>query len=277
MVDVSNILRKRSPVSVRRKSRLTSKVLLDFVFENHLVFFENQDRFQLINRYQLISRKLAMIYSRVSKIFDKKSTYSVEKNNYFVEGWRNFCFFFIESSNSFLFSSGSVKSNRIAINTIPGSPQDLSDQAKCEPMFTLSANPSAELIEKENIANSDEDDDDDDEQTPVPADDEEPTECTKNHFHSLCFYFRFLADVQEEKLVIITTEINAKQKCLEMLENARKRSDAIRQRYEERIKVLSERIQSAEDEKQAAVTKLSSFEIKSFPHLNNLLFRFGIT
>jgi hypothetical protein len=44
-----------------------------------------------------------------------------------------------------------------------------------------------------------------------------------------------------------------------MLENARKRSDLIRQRYEERIKNLSERIQNAEDEKQAAVTKLSKF------------------
>jgi hypothetical protein len=42
-----------------------------------------------------------------------------------------------------------------------------------------------------------------------------------------------------------------------MLENARKRSDAIRQRYEERIKLLSDRIQNAEDEKQVAVTKLS--------------------
>ena len=57
----------------------------------------------------------------------------------------------------------------------------------------------------------------------------------------------------------LTTEINAKQKCLEMLENARKRSDLIRQRYEERIKLLSERIQHADDEKQAAVTKLSEF------------------
>ncbi len=73
------------------------------------------------------------------------------------------------------------------------------------------------------------------------------------------FFSFFLADVQEEKLVIITTEINAKQKCLEMLENARKRSDLIRQRYEERIKTLSERIQNAEDEKQAAVTKLSKY------------------
>ena len=73
---------------------------------------------------------------------------------------------------------------------------------------------------------------------------------------AFCF-FSFLADAQEEKLVVITTEINAKQKCLEMLENARKRSDLIRQRYEERIKALSERIQNAEDEKQSAVSKLS--------------------
>ncbi len=78
-------------------------------------------------------------------------------------------------------------------------------------------------------------------------------------FHYFSIHFVFLADVQEEKLVVLTTEINAKQKCLEMLENARKRSDLIRQRYEERIKTLSERIQNAEDEKQAAVTKLSKF------------------
>ena len=70
----------------------------------------------------------------------------------------------------------------------------------------------------------------------------------------------YLADNQEEKLVIITTEINAKQKCLEMLESARKRSELIRQRYEERIKALSERIHSAEDEKQNAVNKLSEYE-----------------
>lgn len=79
-------------------------------------------------------------------------------------------------------------------------------------------------------------------------------ESSRHHFSSLFC----LADVQEEKLVIITTEINAKQKCLEMLENARKRSEQVRQRYEERIKILSERIQNAEEEKQNAVTKLSS-------------------
>jgi len=49
-----------------------------------------------------------------------------------------------------------------------------------------------------------------------------------------------------------------------MLENARKRSDLIRQRYEERIKLLSERIQNAEDEKQAAVTKLSKLIFNPF-------------
>jgi hypothetical protein len=49
-----------------------------------------------------------------------------------------------------------------------------------------------------------------------------------------------------------------------MLENARKRSDTTRQRYEERIKLLSERIQNAEDEKQAAVTKLSKLIFNSF-------------
>ncbi|CAF0774612.1 unnamed protein product, partial [Rotaria sordida] len=65
-------------------------------------------------------------------------------------------------------------------------------------------------------------------------------------------------DAQEEKLVIITTEINAKQKCLEMLANARKRSDLTHRQYEERIKLLSERIQNAENEKQAAVTKLNT-------------------
>lgn len=77
-----------------------------------------------------------------------------------------------------------------------------------------------------------------------------------------------LANVQEEKLVILTTEINAKQKCLEMLENARKRSDLIRQRYEERIRVLSERIHNAEDEKQAAVTKLSLFKAIESPQVS---------
>ncbi len=52
-----------------------------------------------------------------------------------------------------------------------------------------------------------------------------------------------------------------------MLENARKRSDLIRQRYEERIKALSERIQNAEDEKQSAVTKLSKKNSFSFSNI----------
>lgn len=121
------------------------------------------------------------------------------------------------------------------------------EQRKTEPIYSLSTNPSSDLIdnrsnmptieEHENVVTSE----DDDEQIPTPIDDDAHT------------------DVQEEKLVIITTEINAKQKCLEMLENARKRSDLIRQRYEERIKLLSDRIQNADEEKQAAVTKLSQF------------------
>ncbi len=144
--------------------------------------------------------------------------------------------------------SGSAKSNRVGFSTIPGSPQEpheICEQRKTDSIYPLSTNPSSDLMdnrsnmptieENENIINSE----DEDEQAQIPVDDDAQT------------------DVQEEKLVIITTEINSKQKCLEMLENARKRSDLIRQRYEERIKLLSERIQNAEDEKQAAVTKLS--------------------
>lgn len=144
-------------------------------------------------------------------------------------------------------------------SVIPGSPQDVQDHCetpKGENLFPLSANPSAEnLDEQENLVNSD----DDDEPTAMPVD-EAQAECEfcffcKNEYFHLSFS---LADAQEEKLVIITTEINAKQKCLEMLENARKQTDLIRHRYEERLKSLSERIQHAEEEKQAAVTKLSS-------------------
>jgi hypothetical protein len=65
-----------------------------------------------------------------------------------------------------------------------------------------------------------------------------------------------------------------------MLENARKRSDLIRQRYEERIKALSERIQNAEDEKQAAVTKLSKvfYLIKKFHFILFFIkFRYSFT
>ena len=170
-------------------------------------------------------------------------------------------------SSSALFS-GSAKSNRIGFSTIPGSPQDdneLQDQQKPENIFPLSANPSADTIdqrpttpimdEQEHLVNSD----DDDEQAPIAMDDGQ-TECKTTRIGERDNRKSVLADVQEEKLVIITTEINAKQKCLEMLENARKRSDLIRQRYEERLKSLSERIQLAEDEKQAAVTKLSKSE-----------------
>lgn len=169
------------------------------------------------------------------------------------------------------FCSGSAKSNRIGVSTIPGSPQEpheVQDQEKSDSIYPLSTNPSSDIIdnqsnmpiidEQENIINSD----DEDEQAQMPVDvDEVPTECKgwlrEKTVILILKFFLFLADVQEEKLVILTTEINAKQKCLEMLETARKRSDLIRQKYEERLKSLSERIQNAEEEKQAAVTKLS--------------------
>jgi hypothetical protein len=156
------------------------------------------------------------------------------------------------------------------MSTIPGSPQEpheISDQQKSDNIYSLSTNPSSDMMdnrsnmpiidEQDNIVNSDDEDD----QGQMPVDDV-PTECNINKHEKSndhIFLLFFVADVQEEKLVILTTEINAKQKCLEMLENARKRSDLIRQRYEERIKALSDRIQNAEDEKQAAVTKLSKF------------------
>ena len=73
--------------------------------------------------------------------------------------------------------SGSAKSNRIGISTIPGSPQEISDGQKCEPIFPLSTNPSSDIIDKamdeqENLMNSD----DEDEQAQMPVD-EEQTEC----------------------------------------------------------------------------------------------------
>ena len=167
------------------------------------------------------------------------------------------------SCTSSISSSNSAKSNRIDFSTIPGSPQEVHElpvQRKIESIYSLCTNPSADLIdhrsnmptieEQENLIMSE----DDDEQGPITTDDDAPT------------------DVQEEKLVIITTEINAKQKCLEMLENARKRSDLIRQRYEERIKLLSERIQNAEDEKQSAVTKLSSFSTSPLRYSSSSMF-----
>ncbi|CAF0927932.1 unnamed protein product [Adineta steineri] len=215
MIDVSNVLRKRSPISCRRKSRLTRS------------FSADQPLTIDFNQGSATSDDLQPCIEDIRDEIDR-----------------------LRREEQLLRRTGSAKSNRIGFSTIPGSPQEPhenQDQEKCETIYSLSTNPLADIIdngtntpnidEQENIVNSD----DEDEQGQMPVDDEQ-TE----------------SDVQEEKLVIITTEINAKQKCLEMLENARKRSDEIRQRYEERIKTLSERIQNAEDEKQAAVTKLNS-------------------
>ncbi|CAF1930846.1 unnamed protein product [Rotaria magnacalcarata] len=211
IIDVSHVLRKRSPLSCRRKSRLTRSFSADLPVTVEF------------SQGTIGSDDLQPCIEDIRHEIDR-----------------------LRREEQLLRGSGSAKSNRIGVSTIPGSPHELHDQQKSDAIYPLSTNPSTDidnpsnmqiLDEQENMVNSDEDD----EQVQLTGDDVQ-TE----------------SDVQEEKLVIITTEINAKQKCLEMLESARKRSDQIRQRYEERIKTLSERIQNAEDEKQAAVTKLNT-------------------
>ncbi|CAF2596783.1 unnamed protein product [Rotaria sp. Silwood2] len=217
MNDVSSILRKRSPISNRRRSRISTRsVSIDQVLTNEF------------NQNTIGSDELQPCIEDIRLEIDR-----------------------LRREEQLLRENGSAKSNHIDFSTIPGSPQEpheISKKRKIESLYSLSTNPSTETIdsrsnmptieEQENIINSE----DDDEQAQVAIDDDAQSE----------------SDVQEEKLLIITTEINAKQKCLEMLENARKRSELIRQRYEERIKLLSERIHNAEDEKQAAVTKLNT-------------------
>ena len=81
--------------------------------------------------------------------------------------------------------SGSAKSNRIGVSTIPGSPQgpsDIPDQPKSEAIYPLPTNPSPDMNEndantpiledQENLGNSD----DEDEQGQMPVD-EAQTEC----------------------------------------------------------------------------------------------------
>ncbi|CAF4893295.1 unnamed protein product, partial [Rotaria sp. Silwood1] len=217
MNDISSILRKRSPISNRRKSRLSTRsVSIDQTLSNEF------------NQNSIGSDELQPCIEDIRHEIDR-----------------------LRREEQLLRENGSAKSNRIDFSTIPGSPQELHEipkKRKIEALYSLSTNPSTETIdsrsnmpiieEQEHIINSE----DDDEQVQTAIDDDAQSE----------------SDVQEEKLLIITTEINAKQKCLEMLENARKRSELIRQRYEERIKLLSERIHNAEDEKQVAVTKLNT-------------------
>jgi hypothetical protein len=90
----------------------------------------------------------------------------------------------------FIFS-GSAKSNRVGISTIPGSPQEpheIHEEEKNEIIYSLSTNPSADPIdtrsnmptieEQENTVNSE----DDDEQAQIPVDDDAQIECKKNNF-----------------------------------------------------------------------------------------------
>ena len=107
-----------------------------------------------------------------------KSIVFVVKNNYCVKSFVH-AFNHFEILISSFCSGGSAKSNRIGISTIPGSPQEIHDQQKCESIFPLSTNPSSDMIEKvmdeqENLVNSD----DDDEQAQMPVDDGQ-TECNR--------------------------------------------------------------------------------------------------
>ncbi len=118
-----------------------------------------------------------MIYNHVLKIFDMKLIVFDAKNNYSAKRLKLNSI--ISHSFSFYFS-GSAKSNRIGISTIPGSPQDISEQQKCESIYPLSTNPSSDIIDKvmdeqENLVNSD----DEDEQAQMPADDGQ-AECNQN-------------------------------------------------------------------------------------------------
>ncbi|CAF3721838.1 unnamed protein product [Rotaria socialis] len=220
MNDVSNVLRKRSPISNRRKSRLSTRS-----------FSIDQSQLHEFNQNTMTPDELQPCIEDIRLEIHR-----------------------LRRQEQLLRDNGSVKSIPVCLSTIPGSPQEpheIHKKRKIEHLYSLSTNPSSDPIdnrssmptieEQENVTNSeDDDDDDDDEQVPPAVGDDAQT------------------DTQEEKLLIITTEINAKQKCLEMLENAHKRSEHTRQRYEERIKVLSERIQNAEDEKLVAVTKLNT-------------------
>ncbi|CAF3880064.1 unnamed protein product [Rotaria magnacalcarata] len=220
MNDISNVLRKRSPVSNRRKSRLSIRS-----------FSIDQSQLHEFNQNTVTSDELQPCIEDIRLEIDR-----------------------LRREEQLLRDNGSVKSTPVGFSTIPGSPQEpheIHKKRKIEHLYSLSTNPSSDPIdnrsnmptieEQENITNSeDDDDDDDDEQVPPAVNDDAQT------------------DTQEEKLLIITTEINAKQKCLEILENAHKRSEHTCQRYEERIKVLSGRIQNAEDEKLVAVAKLNT-------------------
>ncbi|CAF1059087.1 unnamed protein product [Adineta ricciae] len=217
MNDVSSILRKRSPISNRRKSRLSIRSIS-----------ADQPLSLELNQTNLGSDDLQPCIEDIRLEIDRlrREEQSLRQNH-------------------------SAKPHRLGFSTIPGSPQEpheMPSQRRTEPIYALSSNPSSDPLdsrsnmptieEQDNIMNSE----DDDEPVQTPLEDDVQAE----------------SDTQEEKLVIITSEINTKQKCLEMLENARQRSDAVRQRYEERIKLLSDRIQHAEDEKQAAVAKLNT-------------------
>ncbi|CAF4037594.1 unnamed protein product, partial [Didymodactylos carnosus] len=209
MIDVSNVLRRKSPISNRRRSRLSTR---SFSCDQSIT-----------NENQTPNDELQPCIEDIRLQIDR-----------------------LRQEQQLIRESGSAK-KRLCSSTIPGSPQSPTDahiQPIRYPLFTNSSEPPLELIPIE-------------EHEPAPgSEDEEEQNDQENE--NVQMSDQQEQNAQEEKLVLITTEINQKQRCLEALENARKRSDVVRLRYEDKIKLLQERITHAEEDKQSAVTKLTS-------------------
>ncbi|CAF5187207.1 unnamed protein product, partial [Rotaria magnacalcarata] len=146
MIDVSHVLRKRSPLSCRRKSRLTRSFSADLPVTVEF------------SQGTIGSDDLQPCIEDIRHEIDR-----------------------LRREEQLLRGSGSAKSNRIGVSTIPGSPHELHDQQKSDAIYPLSTNPSTDidnpsnmqiLDEQENMVNSDEDD----EQVQLTGDDVQ-TEC----------------------------------------------------------------------------------------------------
>ncbi|CAF3160644.1 unnamed protein product [Rotaria sp. Silwood2] len=137
MNDVSSILRKRSPISNRRRSRISTRsVSIDQVLTNEF------------NQNTIGSDELQPCIEDIRLEIDR-----------------------LRREEQLLRENGSAKSNHIDFSTIPGSPQEpheISKKRKIESLYSLSTNPSTETIdsrsnmptieEQENIINSEDDD-----------------------------------------------------------------------------------------------------------------------
>ncbi|CAF0777088.1 unnamed protein product [Didymodactylos carnosus] len=211
MIDVSNVLQRKSPIANRRRSRLSTR---SFSCDQSIA-----------TDYQTPNDELQPCIEDIRLQIDR-----------------------LRQEQQLIRESGSAKKG-LCSSTIPGSPQSPSEthvQPIRYPLYTNSSEPQLELMPIE-------------EHEPTPgSDDEDEQNDQENENENVQISDQQEQNAQEEKLVLITTEINQKQRCLEALENARKRSDVVRLRYEEKIKLLQERISHAEEDKQSAVTKFTS-------------------